>query len=87
MAATAHGYLTADEVTTVTVDARSAGIEVINRSPPGAIWVRFDGQDPEIAGPGSYVVLGARLFEPGRRGAVTVKLISDADRAYSVEAA
>lgn len=87
MAATAHGYLTADEVTTVSVDARAAGVEIVNRSPPGAIWVRFDGQDPQIAGAGSYVVLGARSFEPGRRGAVTVKLISDADRAYSVEAA
>jgi hypothetical protein len=86
MADTQHGTLTADEVTTVTLIASTNGLEVINRDLSGAIWVRIDGEDPQIAGEDSYVVLGARQFPIKRKGTITVKLISDADRAYSVEA-
>lgn len=90
MAATAHGVLTADEVTTVEIDAGNHGLVVVNRSLEGTIWVRIDGEDPQVAGAGSYAVLGARDFAVPRRlvrrGAVTVKLLSDAARAYTVEA-
>lgn len=86
MAITAHGTLTADEVTTVEIDAGYSSLEIVNRDMQGAIWVRYDGEDPEIAGSGSFVVLGARTLSVGRRRSATlVKLVSDADRSYSVE--
>lgn len=87
MADTAHGTLTANQVTTVTITSGYGGIEVVNRDMQGAIWVRLDGTNPQVAGADSYVVLGARSFPTRKRGAVTVKMVSDADRAYSVEAA
>lgn len=87
MAVTAHGTLTANVVSTVTLDEGYAAFEIVNRDQAGAIWVRFDGTDPVIAAAGTFVVLGARSFSWKRRGTITVKLISDAARAYSVEAA
>lgn len=90
MASTAHGALTANQVTTLTIDAGIGGIVVVNRSLEGAIWVRIDGTNPQMGAPDSYVVLGAREFPLSRRvlqaGPVTVKLLTDAARAYTVEA-
>jgi len=90
VASTVHGTLTANAVATVTVDPGMGGIVVVNRDQTGAIWVRTDGIAPTVGGAGSYVVLGAREFPMSRaevrKGAVTVKLISEAGRAYSVEA-
>lgn len=87
MAATVHGTLTADEVTTVMVHPGSAGIEVINRDLTGVIWVRVDGVDPVPMGAGTFAVLGSRTFPLRRRGqAVAVKLVAEVDRAFSVEA-
>lgn len=89
MAHTAHGVLTADQVTTVDIEAgRSGGIVVVNRDQVGVIWVRLDGTDPQVEGADSYAVFGAREFDFGRRRsqqATTVKMLSDADRAYTVE--
>lgn len=84
MAQTAHGTLTAGQVTEVTVQVGWSGLEIVNRSMHGAIWVRFDGVDPTPAAADSYCVLGARSFS--RRGTVTVRMVSTADLDYSVEA-
>lgn len=90
MASTAHGVLTANVVTTLSIDAGNGGLVVVNRSLEGVIWVRIDGQDPQIAGEGTYAVFGARDFPISRyrlrSGPIIVKLISDTARAYTVEA-
>lgn len=82
------GTLTSNVVTSVEItDAWPAGIEVINRSGTGEIWVRLDGVNPTVAGDDCYVVLGARRFEPQTVGreSVTVKLISSGALKYTVE--
>jgi hypothetical protein len=90
MPSTAHGTLAPGVVTTVVLRPGEEGIVVVNRDLAGEIWVRIDGQDPGVAAADSYVVLGAREFPLPRRviqkQSVTVKLVSDAARAYSVEA-
>lgn len=90
MASTAHGTLTANTVTSVSITPGSGGVVVVNRDQAGAIWVRIDGQDPTLFGANSYVILGAREFPMSRRqiqnGDVVVKMLSDAARTYSVEA-
>lgn len=90
MASTAHGTLTANVVTTVVVTPGWQGIEVVNRANQGVIWVRIDGADPVPEADDSYAVLGARQFPIRRDGTadpISVKLISDAGRGFSVEAA
>lgn len=90
MASTAHGALTANTVASVTITPGSDGIVVVNRDQAGAIWVRIDGVDPTINGANSYIVLGAREFPIEWRnrtpGDVTVRMLSDQSRTYSVEA-
>lgn len=90
MAKTAHGTTTANTVSTVTIVPGEEGIVVVNRDLTGALWVRIDGQDPTIGGADSYVVLGAREFPLSRvviqRQWITVKLIADTARSYTVEA-
>lgn len=90
MASTAHGVLTADQVSAVNITPGNGGVVVVNRDLTGEIWVRIDGGDPAIAGADSYVVTGAREFPMTRRqvqaGTVTVKMLSTAGRSYSVEA-
>lgn len=91
MPKTAHGTLTANTVSTVNVTPGDEGLVIVNRSLEGELWVRIDGRDPAIGGSDSYVVIGAREFPMTRRmvqtvGGLNVKLISDADRAFSVEA-
>ncbi len=90
MPSTSHGVLTANQVSTLTIDPGIGGLVIVNRSLEGAIWARIDGQNPVAGAPDSYVILGAREFPLSRRvlqaGAVTVKLISDSARAYTVEA-
>ncbi len=87
MASSAHGTLTANQVTTITVTPGPDGIEVINRSMSGAIWVRLDGRDPVPEAPGTFVVLGSRSFSPLKYGAVlNVRLFASEAKAYSIEA-
>lgn len=90
MASTEHGTLTANEVTTKIIRPGDEGIVVVNRDLEGELWVRIDGQDPGIGAPDSYVVIGAREFPLPRRiiskQEITVKLIADAGRSFSVEA-
>lgn len=90
MAKSAHGTTTANTVTTVTIVPGEEGIVVVNRDLTGALWVRIDGTDPAIGAPDSYVVLGAREFPLSRyviaKQSITVKLISDTARSYTVEA-
>jgi hypothetical protein len=88
MAASEHGTLSAGVVTAVTIDTSAKGFEVVNRDQTGEIWVRVDGGEPEPRGAGSFVVLGARRFGGSNRaGPVTIKLIAEADRQFSVEGA
>lgn len=90
MASTAPGVLTANEVTVVTLAPGFGGLVVVNRSQSGEIWVTINGDEPEVAGEGSYCVLGARDFPLTRyrlqQGPVTVKLISSEALAFTVEA-
>lgn len=89
MAKTAHGSLTANQITTVDIEAGRDGIVVVNRNQEGVIWVRIDGTDPQIEGADSYAVFGVREFPLGRSKAyksVQVRLLSDEPRAYTVEA-
>lgn len=87
------GTLVADAVTTVTItDTWPGGIEVVNRSQTGQIWVRLDGVAPTVAGDDCFLVMGARYFDPpgpGIAGSNTentvVKLISSAALDYTVE--
>lgn len=86
--ATVHGTLVADEITEVTVAGGGRGVVVVNRTLDGGpMWVRVDGEDPEPAGEGTYVVLGAREFVMRRFiPQVSVKLLSADARDFSVEA-
>lgn len=90
MASTQHGTLAAGAVTTVTIRPGEEGIVVVNRDLAGAIWVRLDGQPPQVGGADSYVVLGAREFPLSRakiqKQSITVTMISDANRSFTVEA-
>lgn len=90
MASTVHGALAANTVTTVTLRPGNQGLIVINRDMAGEIYVRVDGQDPQILGADSYVVLGARYFPLPRtviqQQLITIKLIASVARNYSVEA-
>jgi hypothetical protein len=90
MAKSTHGTLSANTVASVSITPGSEGIVVVNRTLSGEIWVRIDGVDPQIAGDGSYVVIGAREFPMSltdvRKGTVNVRLISDAVRQFSAEA-
>lgn len=84
MANSKSGTLTGSVVTTVTVIADGLGIQVVNRSQTGTIWVRLDGVDPVAAADDTYAVLGARHFVT-HTGAVQVRLLSTAALDYSVE--
>lgn len=90
MASTAHGTLSAGQVTTVSIRPGEEGIVVVNRDLDGTIWVRIDGGTPAIEAADSYVIFGAREFPLSRRQIakqeITVKLISDGARKFSVEA-
>lgn len=89
MASTAHGVLTAGQTTSIDINAGREGIVIVNRAQQGVIWVRIDGEDPEPEGDDTYAVFGVREFPLTRRQAlnpITVKMLSEADRAYTVEA-
>lgn len=88
MALTAKsGTLTPSTVATVTVLNCFPGLNIVNRSGSGTIWVRLDGQDPTVAGDNCFPVLGVRYFSIPSTNAdkVTVKLISTAALDYTVE--
>lgn len=78
------GTLTISTVASVTVTADGGGVQVVNRSQTGVIWVRLDGTDPVAAADDCFSVLGVRHF-PTHTGAVTVKMISANALDYSVE--
>lgn len=84
MANAKSGTLTISTVATVTVTADGNGIQIVNRSQTGTIWVRLDGVDPVAAADDNYAVLGVRHF-PTRTGAISVRLLSTAALDYSVE--
>lgn len=84
MANAKSGTLTPSTVATVTVSADGLGIQVVNRTGTGTMWVRLDGTDPVAAADDCYVVLGVRHF-PTRTGAVQVRLLSTDALDYTVE--
>lgn len=83
-----HGTLTANQVSTVVIRPGPDGLDVVNRSQTGTIWVRIDGTDPVIEAAGSFACLGVRTFAMRVRHQddVTVTMISDAALKFSVEA-
>lgn len=85
MANAKHGTLTGSAVTAVAVVADLNGLQIVNRTQTGAIYVRLDGVDPTVAGDDCFVVLGARHFPTGRTGSIDVRMISSDNLAYSVE--
>ena len=84
------GTLTISTVASVAVSVDAFGpgnqVGVLNRSSTGVIWVRTDGVDPTVAGDNCFPVLSYRAFNvPAGGTEVTIKLISDAALAYTVE--
>jgi hypothetical protein len=80
----ASGTLVGNTVTTVTVRGWTYGINVINRTGTGQIWVTINGTTPTVAGADCFVVLGARNF-PCNNADTVVKLICSAANDYTVE--
>lgn len=83
----AHGSLTANQITTVSITPGPDGLDVVNRSQTGVIWVTIDGTDPVIETAGTYACVGVRTFSMSiaHQRTVTVKMISDSALKYSVE--
>ncbi len=84
------GELTANEVEIVTVNVANFGsqniVGVVNRTQDGVIWVRIDGENPEIEGFDSYPVLSYRMFKcPKGDHEATVRMISDQALDFTVE--
>lgn len=84
MANAESGTLTGSVVTTVTVAADGLGIQVVNRTQTGVIWVRLDGVDPVAAADDNFAVLGVRHFVT-RTGMIEVRLISADALEFTVE--
>ncbi len=84
-----HGTLVPGQVTTVNISAdRVQGVNIVNRSLTGELWVRFDGADPEEEGEGSFAVLGARNYPYPKTAAgegVEIRLVSSDAVKFSVE--
>jgi hypothetical protein len=92
------GTLVANEVTTIKFPQYFWNLVVVNRSLNQEIWVRTDGQNPEVAGDDCFPVLpqsqqafsnGNLSQEPVVRvgGGTQVSLISSSTPAYTVWAA
>jgi len=90
MAVSKSGTLVANEVEEITVDVDRFGdnnqIGILNRSQEGVIWVRTDGEDPEVEGDNSFPVMQYRIFS-AKNGysSFTVKMVADVDVDYTVE--
>jgi hypothetical protein len=83
-----HGTLVANTPATIaTIIAGWPGINILNRSQTGTIWVTLDGSTPAIAGAGSYPVLGVRYFPSsyGQGASAVVKAVSSAALDWTVE--
>jgi hypothetical protein len=89
MATTAHGTLTADTIETLSITTGRRGYVVVNPSGTGVIWITNSGADPVPYQDGTYACYGVREFGTSYADwgdEVTVKLLSDTDRPYTVEA-
>lgn len=85
MARIYHGTLTANVVSSVTVEGNTTQIQITNRSQTGEIYATVDGSVPVVATNG-FVVLGSRaLVCPSFTGPTVVQLISSSALKYSVE--
>lgn len=84
MARISHGTLTANAVTSVTLDPCNSQVTIINRTRSGEIYFTVDGTDPTIGGNNSFVCLGTRPAAVDYMTAPTVKLISNTALLYSV---
>jgi hypothetical protein len=85
-----HGTLEPDEIEEVNLGVDVGEVEVMNVDGAEAIYVRTDGEDPEVEGEDSYVipaVIGSTAIIPVRTaGPTVVKLISAGTVAFSVTA-
>lgn len=84
-----HGTLVADVVTTVTFTEDHERVEVLNRNGVAAVYFRFDGVDPTVAGNDCLVApaaIGGVLHEVESGGATEVRLISSGAVDFSVTA-
>lgn len=80
-----HGTLTANVVATVSIDAYTPALTVVNRSQSGEIYFTVDGTTPVIESNG-FVCLGSRIVtSPALNQATTIKLVSNAALRYTVE--
>jgi Fn3 associated len=80
-----HGTLTAGIVTTVTIDAYTSVITVVNRTPSTEIYFTADGSTPTAGGADCFVALGSKIINAPLFGAATtIKLISTTAAAWSV---
>jgi hypothetical protein len=86
MAYAVSGTLVGGVVSTVTVRGWTYGINVINRTGTGQLWVTINGSTPSVAGNDCFVVLGARNF-PCNNADTVVKIICSGANDYTVEGA
>lgn len=86
MARTSHGTLIASTVRTVTLDAYTSQITIVNRSQSGEIYFTVDGTTPVAGAAGTYVCLGARVVPAvSIVSTPVVQLISTQALDYSIE--
>ena len=82
MADSRHITLTANTVSTVTLDGDYNNVEVLNVSGAAAVYFTVNGATPTVKGNGTVVLpaaigaLALPLFDNGTSGATTVRLIS-----------
>jgi hypothetical protein len=85
MARIKHGTLTANNVSTVTVDAFTSQITIVCRTLSAEIFYTVDGSTPTVGGDDNYLCLGSRVVPtPTYTSPTTVKLISTSNPNYSV---
>ncbi len=83
-----NGTLTANDVTTVGITRHAGKLSVTNRSDSGTIWVRLDGEDPQVEDEDCFPVLALQTahFDTAvpAINAAQIKLISDESLDYTV---
>lgn len=79
-----HATLTAGAEDVVTLTAPNGGVEVINRSGSGYLYVRFDNTAAVVGADETYVIPPGQTFEWPTPCSI-VRLISATADAYSVQ--
>lgn len=85
MARIKHGTLTANTVTTLTIDSFTSQITVVCRTNGAELFFTIDGTQPGIGADDSYLCVGSRAVPTLMYASSTiVKLISASAASYSV---